>query len=85
MVQGVGLRGLEEPKRPLDAENSGTTTRLLAGLLAGLPIFAVLTGDQSLLARPMARVVQPLRQMGARIEGREAGRFAPLCFLPGPR
>ena len=83
VVQGAGLRGLGEPKRPLDAENSGTTTRLLAGLLAGLPIFAVLTGDQSLLARPMARVVQPLRQMGARIEGRDGGRFAPLCFLPG--
>lgn len=83
LVRGAGLRGFEEPKRPLDAENSGTTTRLLSGLLAGLPIFAVLTGDQSLLGRPMARVVQPLRQMGARIEGREGGRYAPLCFLPG--
>ncbi len=82
-VQGVGLRGFAEPKGLLDAENSGTTTRLLSGLLAGLPVFAVLTGDQSLLGRPMARVVQPLRQMGARIEGRDGGRFAPLCFLPG--
>ncbi len=83
LVRGSGLRGFAEPKMPLDAENSGTTARLLSGLLAGLPIFAVLTGDQSLLGRPMARVVQPLRQMGARIEGREGGRFAPLCFLPG--
>jgi len=83
VVRGVGLRGFSEPRRPLDAENSGTTTRLLSGLLAGLPIFAVLTGDQSLLGRPMGRVVQPLRQMGARIEGREGGKYAPLCFLAG--
>jgi 3-phosphoshikimate 1-carboxyvinyltransferase len=83
LIQGTGLRGLAEPRRLLDAENSGTTTRLLSGLLAGLPIFAVLTGDQSLLGRPMARVVQPLRQMGAKIEGRDGGRYAPLCFLPG--
>ncbi|HUI70378.1 MAG TPA: 3-phosphoshikimate 1-carboxyvinyltransferase [Spirochaetia bacterium] len=83
VISGNGLRGFREPKGLLDAENSGTTTRLLSGLLAGLPIFAVLTGDQSLLGRPMARVVEPLRHMGARIEGREAGRFAPLCFLPG--
>jgi len=82
-VKGAGLRGFTEPKQLLDAENSGTTTRLLSGLLAGLPLFAVLTGDQSLLGRPMARVVQPLRQMGARIEGRDGGRYAPLCFLPG--
>ena len=82
-VKGAGLRGFTEPKRLLDAENSGTTTRLLSGLLAGLPLFAVLTGDQSLLGRPMARVVQPLRQMGAKIEGRDGGKYAPLCFLPG--
>lgn len=82
-VQGVGLRGFREPSRTLDAENSGTTTRLLSGLLAGQRLLAVLSGDESLARRPMARVVQPLRQMGARIEGREDGRFAPLCFLPG--
>jgi 3-phosphoshikimate 1-carboxyvinyltransferase len=81
--RGVGLRGFREPARALDAENSGTTTRLLSGLLAGQPIFAVLTGDDSLLGRPMSRVVEPLRAMGARVEGREGGRFAPLCFLPG--
>lgn len=83
VVRGAGLRGFREPDRPLDAENSGTTTRLLSGLMAGLPIFAVLTGDRSLLGRPMGRVVQPLRLMGARIEGRDGGKFAPLCFLPG--
>jgi 3-phosphoshikimate 1-carboxyvinyltransferase len=82
-VKGVGLRGFAEPGRTLDAENSGTTTRLLSGLLAGQRIFAVLTGDESLVRRPMGRVVDPLRQMGAHIEGREAGRFAPLCFIPG--
>jgi len=82
-VTGVGLRGFTEPGRTLDAENSGTTTRLLSGLLAGQGIFVVLTGDDSLVRRPMGRVVDPLRQMGAHIEGREGGRFAPLCFIPG--
>jgi 3-phosphoshikimate 1-carboxyvinyltransferase len=82
-VGGVGLRGFVEPRRPLDAENSGTTTRLMSGLLAGQNLLAVITGDDSLVRRPMARVVQPLRRMGARIEGRDSGRLAPLCFLPG--
>jgi len=82
-VDGVGIRGFREPPHVLDAENSGTTTRLLSGLLAGQKLFAVLGGDASLLRRPMARVVKPLRQMGARIEGRDSGSFAPLCFLPG--
>ena len=83
LVTGRGLRGLAEPAEVLDAENSGTTIRLVSGLLAGLPLYAVLTGDASLRARPMLRVVEPLRAMGARIEGREGGRFAPLAFLPG--
>ncbi len=82
-VRGVGLRGYREPAGLLDAENSGTTIRLLAGLLAGLPLYAVLTGDASLLRRPMQRVTGPLRAMGARIEGREGGRLPPLTFLPG--
>jgi 3-phosphoshikimate 1-carboxyvinyltransferase len=83
LVTGRGLRGLAEPAGELDAQNSGTTIRLASGLLAGLPLYAVLTGDASLRARPMLRVVEPLRAMGARIEGREGGRFAPLSFLPG--
>lgn len=83
VARGVGIRGFREPRELLDAENSGTTTRLLAGLIAGLPLFAVLTGDASLRQRPMARVIEPLKRMGARIEGREGGRFAPVCFLPG--
>jgi 3-phosphoshikimate 1-carboxyvinyltransferase len=82
-VEGVGLRGFTEPVKLLDAENSGTTIRLLSGLLAGQKIFAVLSGDESLLHRPMDRVVKPLQKMGARIEGRNSARFAPLCFLPG--
>ncbi len=82
-VRGIGLRGFSEPRGPLFTENSGTTTRLLSGLLAGQKFFAVLSGDDSLNGRPMGRVVEPLRAMGARIEGREGGRFAPLCFLPG--
>jgi len=79
-VQGVGLYGLSEAADVLDVGNSGTTMRLLAGLLAGQPFFSVLTGDASLRARPMARVVEPLALMGARLMGRSNGRFAPLAI-----
>jgi 3-phosphoshikimate 1-carboxyvinyltransferase len=82
-IHGAGLHGFVEPSGVLDAENSGTTMRLLSGLLAGLPLFAVMTGDVSLARRPMARVVEPLRAMGARIEARARGTLAPLVFLPG--
>jgi 3-phosphoshikimate 1-carboxyvinyltransferase len=77
------LNGLAEPGAVLDAQNSGTTIRLLAGVLAGQPMHAVLSGDASLRARPMLRVVEPLRAMGARIEGRQGGRLAPLSLLAG--
>ena len=70
-VAGVGLGGLKEPRRPLDAENSGSTMRMLAGVLAGQPFTSTLTGDDSLRKRPMRRVIEPLRQMGAEIESRE--------------
>jgi 3-phosphoshikimate 1-carboxyvinyltransferase len=83
-VRGVGLRGLREPEDVLNAGNSGTTTRLLAGMLAGLPLCAVITGDASLRRRPMLRVVEPLRRMGAKIAGRLSGEQPPLVFLPGP-
>lgn len=79
VVEGVGRAGLQEPPTVLDCRNSGTTIRLLAGLLAGQRFFSVLTGDGSLRSRPMARVVEPLRQMGARISGREGDRKAPLA------
>lgn len=68
-VRGVGLEGLRAPSAPIDCGNSGTTMRLLAGLLAAQRFKAVLIGDASLSKRPMARVVAPLRQRGARIEG----------------
>ena len=70
IVHGVGLTGFRVPGTVLDWGNSGTTMRLLAGILAAQPFVSVLTGDESLLARPMDRTVQPLRQMGALIKGR---------------
>ena len=70
-VQGVGVRGLRAPSGPLDCGNSGTTMRLLAGVLAGQPFVSTLTGDASLSARPMGRIADPLRQMGARIALRD--------------
>ena len=70
-VAGAGLGGLKEPRRALDAENSGSTMRMLAGVLAGQPFTSTLTGDDSLRRRPMRRVIEPLRQMGAEI--REPG------------
>ncbi|MBI2370367.1 MAG: 3-phosphoshikimate 1-carboxyvinyltransferase [Deltaproteobacteria bacterium] len=82
-VEGHGLGGLQEPADVLDAGNSGTTLRLLAGLLAGQPFCTVLTGDASLRCRPMARVVEPLRQMGAAILGRQGGDLAPLTIQGG--
>jgi len=81
-VAGVGLGGLKEPRRPLDAENSGSTMRMLAGVLAGQPFTSTLTGDESLRKRPMRRVIEPLRQMGAEIESREGDR-APIEIRGG--
>lgn len=82
LVRGKGLFGLTEPDNVLDAGNSGTTIRLLSGLLAGQSFFSVLTGDDSLRRRPMARIITPLTQMGARIAGRENSRYAPLAIAP---
>lgn len=81
-VKGVGLRGLKEPACILDAGNSGTTLRLLMGILGAQPFFSVFTGDASLLRRPMGRIVEPLSRMGARICGRKGGRNLPLAVLP---
>jgi len=77
-VEGVGLDGLRAPASDLDMGNSGTSTRLLLGILAAQPFQSRLFGDSSLSGRPMDRVVNPLRLMGAKIEGREGGRFLPL-------
>ena len=70
-IDGVGLRGLEPPTRVMDVGNSGTSIRLMAGLLAGQSFDSILTGDESLLRRPMARVITPLSQMGALISSHE--------------
>lgn len=77
-ITGVGLHGLREPSDILDCGNSGTTLRLLTGLLAGQPLFAVLTGDESLRSRPQRRIVEPLRVLGAYVDGRSHGDRAPL-------
>jgi 3-phosphoshikimate 1-carboxyvinyltransferase len=82
-MTGAGIDGLREASAVLDCGNSGTTMRLLSGVLAGQPFHSVLTGDASLCARPMARVVAPLTEMGARIDGREDGRLAPLAIRGG--
>jgi len=66
-IAGVGIGGLSAPKEPLDCGNSGSTMRMLAGILAGHGFNSILTGDDSLLARPMRRVIDPLKTMGARI------------------
>jgi 3-phosphoshikimate 1-carboxyvinyltransferase len=80
LVEGTGLAGLREPEDVVDCGNSGTTARLLAGVLAGQPFSTVLTGDTSLRSRPMARVAEPLRRMGATILGRRHGRQLPLAI-----
>jgi 3-phosphoshikimate 1-carboxyvinyltransferase len=82
-VEGNGLRGLKEPGDVIDAGNSGTTTRLLTGILGAQDFFTVMTGDKYLRARPMKRVTDPLRLMGARITGREGGNKLPLAIDGG--
>ncbi|HET7727008.1 MAG TPA: 3-phosphoshikimate 1-carboxyvinyltransferase [Candidatus Limnocylindrales bacterium] len=78
-VTSPGARSLREPTDVLDGGNSGTTTRLLLGILAGQPLHAVLTGDASLRSRPMARVTEPLQAMGAAIDGRAGASRLPLA------
>ncbi len=83
VVHGRGLSGLVKSDVLLDCGNSGTTIRLLLGVLAGLPFSSTVTGDESLRGRPMARITDPLRLMGARITGRNGGRSAPLTVEGG--
>lgn len=80
LIKGKGLRGLKEPRAVLDCGNSGTTMRLLGGLLAAQEFFTVLTGDDSLVGRPMKRVIEPLQEMGAEIYGRQDNQFPPLAI-----
>ena len=82
-VHGAGLNGLREPDGVLDCGNSGTTMRLMTGVLAGQPFLSILDGDASLRGRPMSRIVEPLRTMGAQIDGRDSGRLAPLAIRGG--
>jgi len=79
-IEGKGLRGLKEPLDVLDCKNSGTSMRLLSGLLAGQNFFSILTGDSSLNKRPMKRIIEPLSLMGADISGRDNNQFAPLAI-----
>ena len=79
-IHGAGLHGLSEPEDIVDCGNSGTSIRLLTGLLAGQSFFTVLTGDRYLRKRPMKRVVTPLAAMGAKIAGRAGGEKAPLAI-----
>ncbi len=83
IIHGKGLRGLTEPFDVVDCGNSGTTIRLLSGVLSANPFFSVLTGDRSLRSRPMARIIKPLGLMGAQITGRENSRYAPLAIRGG--
>lgn len=78
VVEGNGIDGLKKPEKIIDCGNSGTTTRLLIGLLSPQKFSTTLTGDKYLQARPMRRVVDPLTQMGAQIEGKEDGNKLPL-------
>ena len=82
-IHGRGLDGLQEPADVIDCGNSGTTIRLMTGLLAGQQFFSILTGDRYLRKRPMRRVVEPLSRMGARIWGRQGGQLAPLALQGG--
>lgn len=80
IVNGNGIHGLKEPNGIIDCGNSGTTIRLLSGVLSGNPFFSVLTGDESLRTRPMARVIAPLRQMGAEILARAGDKYPPVAI-----
>jgi 3-phosphoshikimate 1-carboxyvinyltransferase len=82
-VRGAGLGGLREPADVLDCAGSGTTIRLIAGILAGQPFTSVLTGSDALRRRPMGRVADPLRLMGATVLGRQDGKLLPLTIRGG--
>ncbi|HBQ26067.1 MAG TPA: 3-phosphoshikimate 1-carboxyvinyltransferase [Syntrophomonas sp.] len=83
LIKGGGLQGLKEPDRVLDCGNSGTTIRLLTGVLSAQPFFSVLVGDHSLNQRPMRRVMEPMELMGAELQGRQGGNYPPLAIKGG--
>ena len=80
--EGNGIHGLQEPQTVINAGNSGTTLRLMMGILAPQPFLAVFTGDASLHKRPMGRVIRPLTMMGAQIAARGQNNFLPIALLP---
>src|SRR5678815_197025 len=82
VVDGKGFDGFRKSQARLDAGNSGTTIRLLSGILAGLPFESEISGDASLSARPMKRIIDPLRLMGARVEAHD-DRYTPLRISGG--
>jgi 3-phosphoshikimate 1-carboxyvinyltransferase len=82
VIEGVGLQGLRESQTPLHCGNSGTTIRLLSGILAAQPFSSTLMGDESLSQRPMGRVTLPLKQMGAEIKTQSPDYRAPIEILP---
>jgi 3-phosphoshikimate 1-carboxyvinyltransferase len=81
LIDGKGKRSLKEPFNVLDLGNSGTSIRLISGILSGQPFYSVLTGDQYLRRRPMDRIAVPLRMMGAQIFGRKGGKYPPLTII----
>jgi len=83
-IKGVGLSGLKKPSGILDVGNSGTTIRLLTGLLSAQNFNTMIIGDDSIAKRPMKRVIQPLSLMGAKITGKNHNRFAPLSIIGAP-
>lgn len=83
VVEGRGLRGFEQPSSPLNAGNSGTTMRLLSGILAGQQFVSTVDGDESLRQRPMDRVLKPLRMMGAQVDAADGRSQAPLRIAGG--
>ncbi|MEZ3434049.1 MAG: 3-phosphoshikimate 1-carboxyvinyltransferase [Lachnospiraceae bacterium] len=83
LIHGKGMRGLSAPKDTLDVGNSGTTTRLLSGILAGQGFTSVMSGDASLNSRPMGRIITPLQEMGADITSIKGNGCAPLKISPG--
>ncbi|MBY0122595.1 3-phosphoshikimate 1-carboxyvinyltransferase [Bacillus sp. S/N-304-OC-R1] len=84
VIEGKGIDGLQEPSQILDVGNSGTTIRLLMGILAGRPFHSVLVGDESIGKRPMTRVTKPLQTMGAVIHGRKNSEYTPISLTGGP-
>lgn len=84
LVHGKGLHGLTKPSRTLDVGNSGTTTRLISGILAGQNFESTLSGDASLNSRPMGRILEPLSLMGANIQSVYQNNCAPLHLSPAP-